>query len=307
MDRLNAMAMFSTVMECGSFSAAARKLNKPQTTVSRQVKELEDYLGVQLVRRSTRNLVLTDAGRKYLQSCREVLSMVTEIERDAKGEYREPKGCLTVTAPHIMGRMHVFPLLTEYLHLYADVSVKLLLTDQNLHMYEDVVDVAFRVGDLPDSELVAKSLGSVQKILCASPQYLAKHGVPTEPADLEMHQCITFEGLDSASQWRFNDDGKEILTSVFSRVRANSIDVSIQAAREGLGIARVLSYQALPWLLSGELKLVLQRFAPSSWPVNLLYIQQPVLPLKQRSFIDFITPRMQARFEQFSQEWSSFT
>ncbi len=299
------MDLFVTVMECGSFSAAARKLGKPQTTVSRQVKELEDYLGVQLVRRSTRNLVLTDAGRTYLQSCRDVLSMVSDIERDAKGEYQDPKGCLTVTAPNILGRMHIFPLITEYLKLYADVSVKLILTDQNLHMYEDVVDIAFRVGELPDSELVARSLGSVQKILCASPEYLAAHGTPASPEALSSHQCISFEGLDLANQWRFNVGAKEVLVPVSSRVRANSIDVSLQAAREGLGIARVLSYQALPWLLSGELKLVLQTYAPSVWPVSLLYIQQPVLPLKQRSFIDFITPRLQSRFQHLTQQWAT--
>lgn len=305
MDRLKAMDVFVTVMESGSFSAAARKLDKPQTTISRQVRELEDYLGVQLVRRSTRNLVLTDAGSKYLQSCRELLSMVSEVERDAKGEYQDPKGCLTVTAPNIMGRMHVFPLLTEYLKLYSDVSVKLILTDQNLHMYEDIVDIAIRVGELPDSELVAKSLGTVQKVLCASPAYLASMGTPSQPEDLSHHQCISFEGLDSATQWRFNDNNKEVTVPVSSRVRANSIEVSLQAAREGLGIARLLSYQALPWLLSGELRLVLQSNAPSPWPVSLLYVRQPVLPVKQRSFIDFMTPRLQSRFLQVQQDWSA--
>lgn len=307
MDRLSAMQIFSTVMECGSFSAAARKLNKPQTTVSRQVKELEEYLGVQLVLRSTRNLVLTDAGEKYLASSREVLSMVSEIERDAKGEYRAPKGCLTVTAPIIMGRMHVFPLLAEYLKLYSDVSVKLILTDQNMHMYEDVVDVAIRVGRLPDSELVAKRLGQVQKILCASPEYIAQRGMPTDLASLSEHDCITFEGLDSATHWRFSANNEELSVPVNSRIRANSTDIAVHSARQGLGIARVLSYQALPWLKSGELNRVLQEFAPEPFPVNLLYIRQDVLPLKQRSFIDFMTPRLQAAFNRMCQDWSTLT
>lgn len=307
MDRLSAMQIFSTVMECGSFSAAARKLNRPQTTVSRQVKELEDHLGVQLVLRSTRNLVLTDAGEKYLASSREVLSMVAEMERDAKGEYQEPKGCLTVTAPIIMGRMHVFPLLAEYLKLYSDVSVKLILTDQNMHLYEDVVDVAIRVGRLPDSELVAKRVGEVQKILCASPGYLAQRGIPQNLEALASHDCITFEGLDSPNHWRFTVNNEEQNVPVNSRVRANSTDIAVHSARQGLGIARVLSYQALPWLKSGELNRVLQPFAPEPYPVSMLYIRQDVLPLKQRSFIDFMTPRLQATFKRISEDWQALT
>ncbi len=301
------MGIFVEVMECGSFSAAARKLNKPQTTISRQVKDLEEHLGVQLILRSTRNLVLTDAGKNYLTSAKSLLLSLEEMEREVKGEYQVPKGNLTVTAPVIMGRMHVFPLLADYMKAYSDVSVRLILTDQNMHLYEDLVDIAIRVGHLPNSELVAKRVGEVHKILCASPDYLKKHGHPNTPSALIDHDAITFEGLDSTSQWRFYDNDNAFDVPVFSRVKANSTDIAVHSARQGLGIARVLSYQALPWLMSNELERVLHDYNPPPLPVNLLFIRQGSLPLKQRSFIDYMVPRLQSRLAEVASDWASLS
>lgn len=264
------MQVFVEVLECGSFSGAARKLNKPQTTISRQVKELEEHLGAQLILRTTRNLILTDAGKSYLASAKTLLASLQEIENEVKGEYKAPKGNLTITAPVMMGRMHIFPLIAEYMKAYTDVSVRLILTDQNMHLYEDLVDIAIRVGNLPNSELVAKKVGEVHKVLCASPNYIETNGLPKSPFDLKEHDAITFEGLDSATQWRFYEGQNEFDVPVSSRIKANSIDVALQGAKNSLGIARVLSYQVLPDLENNALVEVLGRYAPSPLPVNLL-------------------------------------
>ena len=297
------MQVFVEVLECGSFSGAARKLNKPQTTISRQVKELEEHLGAQLILRTTRNLVLTDAGKNYLASAKTLLVSLQEIENEVKGEYKAPKGNLTVTAPVMMGRMHIFPLIAEYMKAYTDVSVRLILTDQNMHLYEDLVDIAIRVGSLPNSELVAKKVGEVHKVLCASPDYIETNGLPQTPFDLIAHNVITFEGLDSTKQWRFYENQNEFDVPVSSRIKANSIDVSLQGAKDGLGIARVLSYQVLPELVKNELVEVLGSYAPSPLPVNLLFIRQEFLPIKLRSFIDFVVPHLQARLSEVSRNW----
>ncbi len=303
MDRFTAMQIFVEVLECGSFSGAARKLNKPQTTISRQVKELEEHLGAQLILRTTRNLILTDAGKNYLASAKTLLSSLQEIENEVKGEYKAPKGNLTVTAPVMMGRMHIFPLIAEYMKAYTDVSVRLILTDQNMHLYEDLVDIAIRVGSLPNSELVAKKVGEVHKVLCASPDYLKTNGLPQTPYDLKDHNVITFEGLDSTTQWRFYENQNEFDVPVTSRIKANSIDVALQGAKNALGIARVLSYQVLPDLENNALVEVLGSYVPSPLPVNLVFIRQEFLPIKHRSFIDFVVPRLQTRLSDVSRNW----
>lgn len=293
MDRINAMQIFSEVIEAGSFSSAARKLNRPQTTVSRQVKELEDYLGVQLVRRTTRNLVVTDAGGKFLNASREVLTRITEIESEAKGEYQQPTGTLTITAPVILGREYVFSLIADYLAVYRNVDVRVILSDQTMHLYEDQIDVAIRVGDLPDSGLIAKQVGKVRKVVCGACDFLDVVGRPSIPAQLSSFDCITFEGLDSASSWRFTAGGKEEQIVVSSKVTANSPDIAVHAVRRGMGLARVLSYQVQPWINNNELEEVLMDYAPAPMPVNLVYIRQELQPLKLRTFIDFIAPKLQ--------------
>lgn len=305
MDRLTAMQVFVAVFESGSFSAAARKLNKPQTTISRQVKDLEEYLGVQLILRTTRTLSLTEAGRNYLSCAKKLLDSLSEMEQEVKGEFKEPKGNLTITAPIIMGRMHVFPLLAEYMNAFPDVSVRLILTDQNMHLYEDLVDIAIRVGNLPNSDLVAKKIGEVHKILCASPEYIERNGMPKSPQALSHHSVITFEGLDSTTRWRFSEHGKDIDVPVVSRMKANSTDIAVLSARESLGIARVLSYQALPYLMNNELVRILNEYNPPALPVNLLFIRHDPLPIKQRSFIDFMVPRLQARLADVARDWHS--
>ncbi|MBT1063336.1 LysR family transcriptional regulator [Bowmanella sp. Y26] len=292
MDRINAMMVFNAVVEAGSFSAAGRKLGKPQTTISRQVKELEDHLGTQLIIRSTRSLSLTESGQDYLESSRQVLALVGEMERAASGEYVQPKGNLTITAPVVFGQRHVLPLVTEFLKHYPEVNLRLMLADQHMHLYEDFVDIAVRIGKLPDSNLIAKRVGEVSKVVCASPGYIQSHGTPHKPEDLIMHQCICFEGLDSPNEWIFSRNDKAFGVRVNPRIRLNSIDAAITMAKEGLGITRLLSYQVSSSFNDGSLQPLLTSYCPTSWPVSVVFIRQGAIPMKVRRFVDFIVPRL---------------
>lgn len=194
MDRLEAMAILVAAIEAGSLSGAGRRLGIPLATVSRKLADLESHLNARLLTRTTRRLTLTDAGRTYVAACKRILEEVSEAERGASGEYRAPKGDLTITAPIVFGRLHVLPVVAQFLKAYPEIDIKLVLADRVLHLLEDNIDVALRIGVLPDSSLVGKKVGEIREIVCASPAYLAEHGWPRVPADLVGHQCVTFGG-----------------------------------------------------------------------------------------------------------------
>ena len=184
MDRLDAMTILVAAADTGSLSAASRHLRIPLATVSRRVSELEEHLNVRLLFRGNRKLVLTDAGRSYVASCRQIIEEIAEIERTASGEYRAPQGELIVSAPAVMGRMHVLPIVTEFLRAFPEVQMRLQLTDRYVSLVEEHVDLAVRIGELPDSSLIATRVGLIRKVVCASPAYLERRGVPKKPADL---------------------------------------------------------------------------------------------------------------------------
>src|SRR5271169_6668672 len=198
MDRLDAMSVLVSVVETGSFSAASRKLGAPLPTVSRKVSELEAHLNTRLLIRSTRRLTLTDAGAAYVAACKRILEQVGDAERAASGEYRSPRGDLVVTAPIVFGRLHVLPAIDELLATYREIDVRLVLSDRNVHLIDDHVDLAVRIGALPDSSMVATRVGSVRRVVCASPAYLAEHGIPKAPEDLSALACVTF-GMSTAA------------------------------------------------------------------------------------------------------------
>lgn len=199
------MSVFVAVVAAGSFSAASRQLRMPLPTVSRKVAEIESHLKAKLLVRSTRKLVLTDAGEAYVEDCKRILEAVTEAERGASGQYNVPQGELTVTAPIVFGRLHVVPVVTEFLRAYQRVDVRLLLADRALNLIEDRVDLAVRIGPLPDSRLVASKVGQIRRVVCASPAYLKERGTPRAPQDLLKHDCVTFAGLTDAGSWTFRD------------------------------------------------------------------------------------------------------
>jgi DNA-binding transcriptional LysR family regulator len=295
MDRLDSMSILVAVVEAGSLSAAARLLGMPLATVSRKVGELEAHLNTRLLHRTTRQLSLTEAGASYVAACRRILEEVGEAERAATGEYAAPKGDLVVTAPVVFGRRHVVPIIAEFLAHYPEIDIRLVLADRVVHLMEEHVDAAVRIGELPDSTLVATGVGAIRRVVCASPAYLAAHGAPLEPPDLTGRPCITFEGLESARAWTFRSGKSELTVPVHSRLTVNTAEAAITAAILGVGLTRVLSYQVADALRDDALHIVLDTFEPAPSPVSLVHTGQAPLPLKLRAFLDFVTPRLRTR------------
>jgi DNA-binding transcriptional LysR family regulator len=292
MNRLEAMTVFVTAMEDGSLSAAGRRLNMPLPTVSRKLSDLEAHLGVRLLIRSPRKLTLTEAGRDYLAACRDILDRVSEAELVATGSYAKARGQLVVAAPVVFGRLHVVPTIADFVAQFSDVDVRLVLGDRYVNLVEENVDVAIRIGDLPDSSLVATTLGTITKVVCASPAYLAQHGTPTVPADLGQHRCVKFENVRSSSEWLFPGPRGTASVSVRSRLTVNSADAALAACAAGVGITRVLSYQAAEAFRQGTLVRLLADHEPEAMPVRLVHVGQGRLPMKSRAFLDFVAPRL---------------
>lgn len=295
MDRFEAMSILVEVVDAGSLSAAARRLDIPLPTVSRKVNDLEARLKTRLLNRTTRQLSLTEAGAAYVASCRRILEEVGEAERTVTGEYAAPRGHMVVTAPVVFGRLHVAPVLADFLAHYPQIDARLFLTDRNTHMLEEHMDVAIRIGALPDSALVAVNLGQVRIVTCASPDYLTRHGTPSTPSDLTEHACIAFEGLTSTRTWSFLSGKSERLVQIRPRMVTNTAESAVDTAAFGVGVTRVLSYQAATAVREGKLKLVLEAFEPPPLPISLVHTGQSPLPLKLRAFLDFARPRLQSR------------
>lgn len=294
MDRLESMTILLAVVDAGSLSAAARHLSMPLATVSRKVAALEAHLNTRLLHRTTRQLSLTEAGLSYVAACRRILEEISEAERTATGEYAAPKGELTITAPVVFGRLHIVPVVAAFLAHYPDIEIKLVLTDRVLHLMDEQVDVAVRIGDLPDSSFMATRVGTVRRVVCASPGYLATHGTPTAPGDLAAHACISFEVLESRRAWVFGTGKATQSVPVHSRLAVNTVDAAIAAATLGAGVIRVLSYQVMDALRNDRLRIVLEPFETAPLPVSLLHKGQAPLPLKLRAFLDFVTPLLRA-------------
>lgn len=295
MDRLEAMVILLAAIDTGSLSAASRKLRIPLATVSRRVSELEAHLNVQLLVRGTRKLTLTEAGRGYVASCRRVLEDIADIERTASGEYHAPQGELVISVPPVMGRIHVMPVIVEFLHAYPQIRLQVQLTDRLVNLLEERVDLVLRIGEQPSSSLVSTRIGLLREVVCASPAYLKKREIPRKPEDLLLHDCITYEGYAVGSSWKFLSKGRSVSVDVSSRLMVNSVEAAVVAAVEAAGIARVTSYQIEKLLKSGSLVKLLEAFEPIPAPINLMYASRSPIPLKLRAFIDFAVPRLRER------------
>ncbi len=295
MDRLDSMKVLLAVTQAGSLSAASRVLGAPLATVSRKISDLEAHLGTRLLIRSSRKLALTDAGQNYVVACKRILEQVADAERAAAGEYSAPRGELTLAAPIAFGRLHILPVAADFLKAYPDIDLRVTLSDRISHILDEHIDLAIRIGELADSAFIAKRVGEVRKVVCASPEYFAARGTPAKPADLAAHDCITFDALMSANAWIFSVGKQEEAVTVRSRLVINTAESAVDAAIVGVGIARVLSYQVSGALKEGKLELALQAFEAPSWPVSLVHAGQGPLPLKVRAFLDFAAPRLRAR------------
>ena len=303
MDRFEAMRTLLAAVDGGSLSAASRTLNSPLPTVSRRVSDLEAHLGAQLVVRTSRKLLLTEAGEAYVGAARRLLEDLADAERAASGEYRVPRGELLVTAPIMFGKLHVAPVVHAFLAAYPDVTVRLVLSDSTIDIVESHVDVAIRIGALPDSELIAKQLGNIRWGLYASPDYIARRGVPADIDSLENHDCIAFEGLQVRRTWNLNVGADSRTVPIHPRFSVNTADAIIDAATAGLGIARVMSYQAELSVSDGRLVPVLEHIGYVPVPVNAVHRRQRSLPLKQRAFLDFVAPRLKAALDRIERQF----
>ena len=296
MDRLEAMTILVAVADTGSFTAAGRLLGMPLPTVSRKLAALEAHLGSRLLTRSTRRLDLTEAGKAYVAACKRILEEITDAERKAAGEYVAPRGELVLTAPIVFGRLHVLPVVSAFLSIYPDINIRLLLADRNAQLLDDHIDLAVRIGALPDSALMAVQVGSVRRVVCGSPAYFAAHGVPKKPPDISRLGCITFDAFGPTNAWVFAGGAHKggSAVPVHTRLLVNTAEAALDAAIAGLGVTQVLSYQAAQAVLEGKLQLVLEAYEPEPLPVSILYAPQGLLPLKTRSFINFALPRLKA-------------
>jgi DNA-binding transcriptional LysR family regulator len=294
MNRFNAMSVLLTAVDSGSLSAASRKLGTPLATISRQVSELERLLNTQLLVRSNRQLTLTDAGLSYVAACRRILEDLGDAERAASGEYRAPKGDLVITAPVVFGRLHVLPLVVDFLKNHGEINVRMILADHIVHLLDDHVDVAVRIGDLADSSLMAIKVGMIRRVICGSPDYFNGHGRPKAPLDLEDHQCIRFEGLSPTPGWTFGTGKATTTVQVRPRLVVNTAEAAINAAAAGLGVTRVLCYQVADALRDRTLEIVLKDAEPPPLPVSLVHAAQGRVALKVRAFLDFASPRLKA-------------
>lgn len=295
MDRFEAMSVLLAVVEAGSLSAGARRLRAPLTTVSRKVAELEQHLGTRLVVRTSRRIALTDAGRAFVAASRRILGQLEEAEREAAGEYNTARGELHVTAPIAFGQRHLLPIALDFLAEQPEINLRLKLADRLLNLVDEHMDVALRIGHLADSALIATRVGTVRRIICASPAYLARRGVPRRPEDLAQHDGISFQGFVVAPESRYRRDSAAFTVHPRPRLAVNTTDAAIQAALAGFGIIRLLSYQVEEELRSGQLQILLPDFAPEPLPVSLVYPEAELLPLKVRCFLDWTVPRLRDR------------
>ncbi len=294
MDRLDAMGVLLSVVEHGSLSAASRALHSPLPTVSRKISDLETLLGVRLFTRTSRRMLLTEAGESYVSAAREILERVEEAERRATGEYVAPKGELTMTAPIVFGRLHVLPVVTDFLKAFPDININMIMSDRPISLADEHIDVALRISRLSDSSLMAIRLGSTRTTVYANPDYLKRHSRPSHPDELKQHDCIAFEGVLSTRFWTFNDGEKDIPVPIRTRLSVNTAEAAVDAAASGLGVTRVMAYQAKRAVDAGLLVPLLEDFEREASPVHLVHLSAGLMPLKLRTFLDFATPRLRA-------------
>jgi DNA-binding transcriptional LysR family regulator len=295
MDRFESMSVFVAVVEAQGFSAASRRLGMPLATVSRKVSELEDQLRVKLLNRSTRKVTVTESGQQFFEACRRILDDLGEAERAASGEYSAPRGELILTTPIVFGRLHLVPIMVEFLQAYREVDVQMLLVDRVVDLLDEHIDLALRIGELPDSSMIAVRIGSIGRVVCASPAYLAAHGVPAHPGELVSHDAVTFAGLSSAKEWSFRIGASTEMFAVRSRLCVTTAEAALDATIAGAGITRLLSYQAAAAVRDGRLVIVLRDYEVDPSPVSLVYPSGRLVPLKLRAFLDFAVPRLKAR------------
>jgi len=296
MDRLDAIAAFIAVCDAGGFAAASRRLRVSPSVVTRQVAGLEQHLGARLLQRTTRSIGLTEAGTRFLERARRIMSDLGEAERAVQDERAAPTGTLAVAAPLLFGRIHVAPMQARFMQKFPQVRAELQLSDRVVNLIEDGIDVGIRIGHLPDSQLIVRRLGETRRVVVASPSYLRKHGRPKHPDELARHDTIAFMGHVPTAEWRFADAGKELSVRVTPRLVTNSGDAAVGYAIQGGGLALALSYQVREAVAGGELVEVLAPFSRPPLPIQAVYPSARLVSIKVRAFVDMLDKTADWRF-----------
>lgn len=294
MDRLRDMEIFVQVADHGGFAAAARALGLSPPAATRAVASLEARLGLRLLVRTTRSLRLTEAGARFLGDCRRLLAELAEAEEAAAGSHAAPRGLVRVTAPVLFGRIFVAPIIGAFLDRYPEVSCQSLFLDRVVDLIDEGLDVAVRIGDLPDSTLTAVRVGSVRPVTVAAPSYLAANGTPEEPEALARHRLIHASPMQAGPEWRYLRDGQPVGVRVAPRLSTNTNDSALALAVEGWGVARLLSYQVAADVAAGRLVPVLEDVALPALPVQVVHPEGRTAARKTRAFVDLAVERLRA-------------
>jgi DNA-binding transcriptional LysR family regulator len=295
MDRLDGMAAFAAAVEAGSLSGAAKQLGCSLASVSRQISAIERHFGVSLLARTTRRLALTEEGKDYYAHVKRIVGEVADAERTLSAQAKVPHGRLRVSAPTLIGRLRLAPLLSTYLSHHPQVSLDLTLMDRLPNLLEEDIDIAIVLGRLPNSSLVRRSLGQVRRVLCAAPAYLASRGVPATPHDLKTHDCLVFTTTPGSARWTFQISGRRTEIEVPARMRANALDVVVSAALCGSGIARAPSWQVQEHVDAGRLQLMLEDYERPSLPLQMIFSDPRHLSRKVQSFANFLSQQWGGR------------
>ncbi|MBB3975442.1 DNA-binding transcriptional LysR family regulator [Rhizobium azooxidifex] len=293
MDRWQAMRVFVKVAETGGFAAAARQLHMSPPAVTRTISALENTLGVRLLTRTTRAVKTTEAGGRYLEDCRRILAEIADAEASAAGLHANPSGVLSVTGPALFGQMHILPILLEYLDQYPAVTVHSVFVDRIVNIIDEGMDVAVRIGNLPASGLSAVKVGSIRRVVCGSPSYFERYGVPKVPSDLAGHRIIAPTGAWVSLDWQFGQGNRTSVT-VHPRLLCNTNDAAIAAAERGWGLTRILSYQIGPALQEGRLQAVLSEYEEREIPIHVVHVEGRRASAKVRAFVDLAVDRLRA-------------
>jgi len=296
MDRLDAMETFVAVADLKGFAPAARKLNLSASAVTRLIAALEERVGARLLQRTTRSVALTDVGERYLARARRILAEVEEAEAAARADRVQPSGHLIVSAPMMFGRLHVNPLMSEYLRRYPEVTGELRLSDRPINLVDEGVDLAVRIGHLPDSSVVARNVGDMYRVVVAAPGYLARRGTPQTPEELSAHDIIHCSSVMVSNEWRFMRDGQPLRIAIAPRYITNSAEAGVWHAEQGGGITMVLAYQAAAAVSAGRLEVLLTAFEQPPRPINIVYPTSRLLSSKVRAFVDLAVETCRWRF-----------
>ncbi len=287
MDKLKAMQTAISIADEGSLTAAAVKLGASPPAVVRTLAALEAYLGIRLFNRTTRRISLTEEGRHYLEHCRQLLAAINDAESALTTDAVAPSGQLTITAPVLFGQMFVAPSVTRFVQKYSKVRVTLLLLDRVVNLLEEHIDVGIRIGELDDSTLVAQPVGSVRRMVVASPAYLKRHAVPKHPRDLLKANCVRFSA-GAGPWWTFYEDGKQFTVPVMGNLEFNHVAPAAEACLAGLGFGMFISYQVAQHIAQKRLRVVLASYEPPPRPIHVVYPHARLLPARTKVFIEAI-------------------